>query len=202
MEIVKQRVQHLNKYATQIPPVMMLADKTKQEPGLILGVGIIVASLFIIITLGWTILTTIITVVYPAIQSIKALETKGNDDDDKTWLTYWVVFGIFTLLDEFGGIVLSFIPFYFYVKLGFFVWMMAPQTKGAEVFYRNVLRPILIANKDKIERVIAEVKGSTVELRKAATDAVREEMSKPENLMKAANAMNSAQTFATQNLSQ
>ena len=178
----------------------MLAEKTKQEPGLILAAGILVSALVILFTLGGTILTTIITVVYPAVQSIKALETKGNDEDDKTWLTYWVVFGIFTLLDEFGGIVLSFIPFYYYVKLGFFVWMMAPQTRGAETFYRTVLRPILVANKDKIERVIAEVKGSTVELRKAATDAVKEELSKPENLMKAAGAMNAAQTFAANNV--
>ena len=133
-----------------MPPVMMLADKTKQEPGLILGAGIILASLIILFTLGGTILTTIITVVYPAIQSIKALETKESDDDDKTWLTYWVVFGIFTLLDEFGGIVLHLIPFYFYVKLAFFVWLMAPQTRGAETFYRTLLKPILIANKDII----------------------------------------------------
>ena len=46
--------------------------------------------------------------------------------------------------------------------------------------------------------MIAEVKGSTVELRKAAIDAAREEMSKPENLMRAANAMNTAQTYATE----
>ena len=56
-----------------------------------------------------------------------------------------------TLLDEFGGFLLSFIPFYFYVKLAFFVWLMAPQTRGAELFYKNVLKPILVANKDKIE---------------------------------------------------
>ena len=46
---------------------MMLSDKTKQEPGLILGVGIIVGALIILFTLGGTILTTILTVVYPAI---------------------------------------------------------------------------------------------------------------------------------------
>lgn len=141
-----------------------------------MGAGIIVAALVILFTLGGTILTTIVTVVYPAFQSIKALETKGNDDDDKTWLTYWVVFGLSTLLDEFGGIVLSFIPFYFYVKLGFFVWLMAPQTKGAEVLYKNLLKPLLIANKDRIEQFIAEVKGSTMELKKVAADAAKEKI--------------------------
>jgi hypothetical protein len=42
------------------------------------------------------------------------------------------------------------------------------------------------------------VKGSTLEIRKAAMDAAREELSKPENLMKAANAMNAAQNLATE----
>ena len=103
---------------------------------------------------------------------------------------------MFTLLDEFGGIVLSFIPFYFYIKLGFFVWLMAPQTRGAEVFYRNVLKPILVANKDKIEKFIAEIKGSAMEIRKEAINAAKEEMSKTENILKAANIANQAQTYA------
>lgn len=119
-------MQSLNKYANKIPPIMILSEKTKQEPGLILAVFIVIGALVILIFLGATILTTVITVVYPAIQSIKALETKVNEEDDKVWLTYWIVFGVFTLFDEFGAIVLTLIPFYYYVKLAFFVWMMAP----------------------------------------------------------------------------
>ena len=76
--------------------------------------------------LGGTILTVMITVLYPGIKSIKALETKETGEDDKAWLTYWTVFGISTLLDEFGGFILSIIPFYYYVKLAFFVWLMLP----------------------------------------------------------------------------
>jgi receptor expression-enhancing protein 5/6 len=75
--------------------------------------------------MGAAILTVIITVVYPAVQSIKALESKEGDDD-KTWLTYWVVFGVFTLLDEFVGFILEYIPFYFYLRLAFFLYLMAP----------------------------------------------------------------------------
>ena len=32
--------------------------------------------------------------VYPAYMSIKAIETKGGDDD-KQWLTYWLVYSFF-----------------------------------------------------------------------------------------------------------
>lgn len=98
-------------------------------------------------------MTVIITVVYPSIKSIKALESRESDDD-KVWLTYWCVFGIFTVIDEFGGIVLSLIPFYFYIKLGFFLWLMLPQTRGASKIYTIILKPILDQHKEKINRII------------------------------------------------
>lgn len=126
MEVIKKKVEQLNKVAERFPPVMQLSEKTKVEPGYILGGMMALGALLILVFLGGTILTVTITVLYPAYKSIKALETKDNDDDDKVWLTYWTVFGIFTLLDEFGGFILNLIPFYWYIKLFFFVWMMAP----------------------------------------------------------------------------
>ena len=39
---------------------------------------------------------------YPAYCSIKALETL-NEQDDKKWLTYWVVFAFFSVLEFFAG---------------------------------------------------------------------------------------------------
>lgn len=116
----------MNRYAERIPPLVDLSKKTNVEPGYFLGGAIVLAALIILFTMGGTILSAVVTVVYPAFKSIKALETKDRDDDDGIWLTYWCVFGIFTLLDEFAFILLSLIPFYFYIKLGFFLWMMAP----------------------------------------------------------------------------
>jgi receptor expression-enhancing protein 5/6 len=71
------------------------------------------------------------------------LETKDDEDDDKVWLTYWCVFGVFTLIDDFLWFLLDYIPFYFYIKVGFFIWMMLPHTKGASVVYNSVIKPFL-----------------------------------------------------------
>ena len=105
---------------------MELSQKTKVEPGYFLGGGLLLSALIILFTMGGTILSAVITVVYPGFKSIKALESKDNEDDDKVWLTYWCVFGASTLFEEFFFFFLSYIPFYFYVKLGFFLWLMAP----------------------------------------------------------------------------
>jgi len=135
--------------------------------------------------MGGTILSVILTVVYPSYKSIKALESKG-DDDDKIWLTYWCVFGIFSLVDEFGGIILSLIPFYYYIRLVFFIWMMHPTTQGATVVYKTVLSPLLKKNKDKIETLIKDIAGGATSAMKDGASFVGKELSKPENMMKAA----------------
>mmetsp|Transcript_8181 Transcript_8181/g.7599 ORF Transcript_8181/g.7599 Transcript_8181/m.7599 type:complete len:134 (-) Transcript_8181:203-604(-) len=130
--------------------------------------GIVVSSLLILIFMGGVILTVIFTVVYPGYKSIKALETKDSDDDDKIWLTYWCVFGVFSLVDEFGGVLLSLIPFYYYIKLALFIWMMNPTTQGSNVIYKSVLRPLLLQHKDRIQKFINEVKGEAMNFAKEA----------------------------------
>ena len=159
MESVNKIVKTLTEFGDQVPQIKDAAKKTGLESGYLLLAGIVVAALLLLITMGGTILTVIATVVYPGYKSIKALETKDTGDDDKEWLTYWCVFGIFSLIDEFAGIVLSLIPFYSYIKLGLFVWMMHPQLKGSSIIYAKLLRPLLLSNKDKIEKFINEVKG-------------------------------------------
>jgi receptor expression-enhancing protein 5/6 len=168
MEIIQKQVEKLNQYGKKIKPIVQLSEKTKVEPGYILGGALFLTALTILILFGGTILSAVLTVVYPAFKSIKALETKDTEDDDKVWLTYWVVFGVFTLLDEFAFFILNLIPFYWYIRLGFFVWLMAPQTQGAQIVYKNVLRPLLNQHKDRIQKIIDDVKGGAQDFAKEA----------------------------------
>ncbi|KAL7421239.1 ER membrane protein DP1/Yop1 [Cryptotrichosporon argae] len=79
----------------------------------------------------------------PAYLSIKAIETPGTNDD-KQWLTYWVVFGLLNLAESAGlRAILYWVPLYFVFKTVFTIWLFLPATRGAEVLYANVLRPVL-----------------------------------------------------------
>lgn len=91
--------------------------------------------------------------IFPAYASFKALETPEKDDD-KQLLTYWVVYGLFHFVEFFTQWALSYIPFYWEIKICFVIWLQLPQTKGALMLYTKYLEPFLMKNQEQIDRDI------------------------------------------------
>ena len=52
----------------------------------------------VMLGIGGTYITVALGVAYPVFMTFLALESEGGDDD-KQWLTYWVVFGLLNLVD-------------------------------------------------------------------------------------------------------
>lgn len=76
----------------------------------------------------------------PAYYSLNALFTVSKTDDTQ-WLTYWVVFAFFTLLESAISAAYWF-PFYYLFKLVLVLWMALPQTQGAHVVFTSFLQPV------------------------------------------------------------
>ena len=95
---------------------------------------LILLVLLIVFGVGQHLLTNLVGAFYPAFMSFYALESPGIDDD-KQWLTYWSVFGIFSLCDQFSERILSIIPFYFVLKVLLLIWLFHPSTLGAQTVY-------------------------------------------------------------------
>jgi len=87
---------------------------------------------------GASYVTCIIAVAYPVFMTFLALES-DEPEENKQWLTYWVVFGLFSIVDSFAGFILHFIPFYYFIKMGFLIWCFHPTTQGATVVYNSYL---------------------------------------------------------------
>ena len=104
----------------------------------------------VMLGIGQTYITQVIAVLYPAFMSFVALET-DTPEDDKQWLTYWVCYGCFAILDQFAGFILSFIPFYFFLKMAFLIWCMHPATQGATIVYNNYILPFYNEHAAEIE---------------------------------------------------
>jgi len=93
LKVLSEKTAILDTYGKQIPPIVDLARKQKVNPGMILGGVLFVVALLLLLFSGFTILVTSYTVLYPGLLSIRAINSKKKNDD-KTWLTYWLIFGI------------------------------------------------------------------------------------------------------------
>lgn len=71
-----------------------------------LGIAALLTS-FVLFGLGQSLLCTAVGVLYPAYQSMKALEARPLLQESMVqWLTYWVCYSLFSVIEVFGDHVL------------------------------------------------------------------------------------------------
>lgn len=107
-------------------------------------------------------MTNLLGFFIPAYFSLKALESPQPQDDIQ-WLTYWVVFGMFTFLETFSSIVLYYVPWYYTIKTLAIVWLMLPQTQGAKMVYSKVIRPAFLTTQKTVHQANASTPAAPAE---------------------------------------
>lgn len=96
---------------------------------------------------------------YPAYQCFKTLEkNKVGIPELRFWCQYWVIVAIFSVLERFLDIFVSWIPFYRAIKLVMYIFLWHPGTKGSSYIYDTVVQPFVSKHESKIDRGIAELK--------------------------------------------
>jgi len=106
-------------------------------------------STFIYSVGGAKLITDLVSFVYPAYMSFKAIDS-SNGADDTQWLTYWVVFSFVSIMENIAGFLTDFIPFYFPLKVAFFVWLYHPKFLGAGMVYSQVIKPFVMPYVEKV----------------------------------------------------
>lgn len=136
----------------------IIKEKTGLNPKLVIAVLGVCLSLVLIGHLEGYI-TSVLAIVYPAFWSMKAIESK-DADDDKQWLTYWTMYSLFVLIELFFGWALHLIPFYFFIKLVFLVWLFMPNTQGAVFIYNKFLQKIFLKYEKDLDNYNEKIAGT------------------------------------------
>eukprot|EP01025_Chloroclados_australasicus_P058993 TRINITY_DN7448_c0_g2_i1.p1 TRINITY_DN7448_c0_g2~~TRINITY_DN7448_c0_g2_i1.p1 ORF type:complete len:229 (+),score=26.67 TRINITY_DN7448_c0_g2_i1:108-794(+) len=101
--------------------------------------------------------TAIMGVAYPAYRSVDALESRTTEDD-RQWLSYWILTAILTMFERFAAPALAYIPLYAELKLLLLSWLVLPQIEGASFVYMQV-RPYLVEGVNFIKKNLANITG-------------------------------------------
>ena len=150
MEQFNHLIEQLTQRTQNLPGIKDIAQKAGVSTGHI-SLGLIVLFItFMLLGIGADLITDAIGLFYPMYMSFKALETKEGDDD-KLWLTYWVVYACYKVVDEWSETLFYWVPFYYPIKLMFLVFLFAPQTRGAVKLYDNLIKPFMLKHQQEID---------------------------------------------------
>lgn len=90
---------------------------------------------------------TLLGTVFPAVESVRAAVTDSGSDD-RTWLMYWVVHGIFQYSTEFMdqlALRSEFVYQYWHTfEVLAILWLVLPLTDGSTLIYKTVAQPYLL----------------------------------------------------------
>ncbi|XP_076259960.1 receptor expression enhancing protein B isoform X1 [Rhynchophorus ferrugineus] len=120
--------------------------------------GIAVIGVWLVFGYAAQLVCNSVGFLYPAYMSIHAIESHNKEDDTK-WLTYWVVFAIFSIVEYFADIIVGWFPLYWLIKCIFMVWLMIPtEFNGSLVIYKRIVRPYFLKHHGVIDDTLNKMK--------------------------------------------
>ena len=99
--------------------------------------------------------SALIGTLYPGYYSYKAIKEKDTDAVMR-WMKYWTVFAFFTALEAVFDLFIFWLPFYYETKTVFVLFLLLPQTRGADYVFQHILLPTLATHEGNIDDTLRQ----------------------------------------------
>ena len=152
--ISAEQVISVNRALSQFPIVVQVSTACGYSPVsmAVLGTCGLLATILGSLGVGVALVFNVVGCGVPALMTYEMLEAK---EDMKSAMTYWVVFGLFTLVADLLDWLLCWIPFFFFARLAFQAWLIVGNFAGAQKIY-VVIAPTLLTRIQDTQRIITK----------------------------------------------
>ncbi|KAJ3090152.1 Receptor expression-enhancing protein 5 [Quaeritorhiza haematococci] len=140
-ELWKKQMAMIDKLVDRVPILLQLSEELRLAKTSTFAIAILalVAVILTIAGVGGDLITGIVGTLWPAYMGREALNT-GNKDEMVQWLSYWMIFGMVSLLDFTKRFTVAIMPYYYFFKLVLILYLGMPQTYGATKIYNSLLK--------------------------------------------------------------
>lgn len=125
-------------------PFIKKASQLSGQPHHLIVFAITVLLLLSMLTPpGQWLVSVLFSFLLPAYLSFKAIESPTHDDDKK-WLTYWVVFGFNYCFEDVIFGLLFWVPFIRIIRTALLIWLFVSKDHGSEFLFKAYVLPIFM----------------------------------------------------------
>ncbi|XP_067127688.1 receptor expression-enhancing protein 5-like [Centruroides vittatus] len=143
-------VEMLNRISTKLHSnnkYTRILGKLEQKCGynkfFIVSFLMIIIAVYTAVGYGNEFVCTFTSIVYPIYASMNEMQ-RGTPRDTEIILIYWVIFALIYLFENLFDSVMTWIPYYWLMKMLFLIFCFAPVSNNLSLFlYRNVLSGLM-----------------------------------------------------------